>query len=185
MGQHTWPWPAQSQTDQIKRERPRGHSSSLVVSAMVKGHKGTGAGFRTGVSRQEARLLRTGILNRREREIVLLKARRQSTTDGTAVMRPSTADPASLVAPPAAPPTAPLAAPPAKEGAYATRLADAEARGLDGGGVDEEQRLRRLIRARAADAAQEAKQSTVTPAAALLLAQMRTQVAREAESAKK
>uniref|UniRef100_A0A7S2JAL3 Uncharacterized protein n=1 Tax=Haptolina brevifila TaxID=156173 RepID=A0A7S2JAL3_9EUKA len=111
-------------------------------------------------------LLRTGKLNRKEREVMLLKDRRKF---GAANL---------LLKPPAcSSQPAPLAA--AKQGTadtYEARLEEAEARGL--GGVDHAQQLRRLIRAREADEAAAHTQLSSSPAAAELLAQMRAQMAR-------
>ena len=70
---------------------------------------------------------------------------------------------------------------PASTGARDTRevrLAEAAARGLSGAGIDDQQMLRRLIRARDADqvASAAARESSITPAAASLLAQLRAEV---------
>jgi hypothetical protein len=135
-----------------------------------RGHKGSGAGFRTGLSTFETQLLRRGTTSRREREILLLRAARKR-PGAHEDAGPSLAPPATA----AAPPDVPAAA----EDTLEARLAEALARGLGGYGIDEDQMLRRLMRAREADATARAKaaENAVTPAAASLLSELRTQLA--------
>ena len=123
------------------------------------------------LGKKERYLLRTGKLNKAERRIVLLREERKAAGGDAAaaavLLREET--------PPAAPsptPALPEAAAPAPSNPEAW-LAEAAERNL--GGVDSTQQLRRLARVR--DAEEEARQkkaaTTLTPAAASLLANLR------------
>lgn len=107
--------------------------------------------------------MRTGTKNRAERRIILLREQRKA-PEAVSTAAASAAPPAEPTPPP------PVPAVSDKKG----RLAEAEARGL--GGVDEAQQLRRLARVqtKAEEARQQAAASTLTPAAASLLAQLRS-----------
>jgi SOS response regulatory protein OraA/RecX len=158
----------------------------LLVAAVVMG-KGTGKG--KGCVQQsrvfnklERRLLRQGRHSKKERTILLLREQKKCKQDTPTVPMPH--------------PTQGIgdaAAAPQQHGAEVeealqriatqsatrdTRLAEATARGLSGEGVSENQMLRRLIRARAAEeAAQEAAAAqAVTPAAARLLESLRAEI---------
>ena len=115
------------------------------------------------VSKKERYLMRTGTKNRAERRIILLREQRKA-PEAVSTAAASAAPPAEPTPPP------PVPAVSDKKG----RLAEAEARGL--GGVDEAQQLRRLARVqtKAEEARQQAAASTLTPAAASLLAQLRS-----------
>ena len=113
------------------------------------------------ISPKERYLLRTGkIPSKMERQIILMREQRLSSGD--------TAAPAAAAAAASAPPPVPAVLD--RRG----RLAEAAARGLDD--VDEAQQLRRLARVQtqAEEARQQAAASTLTPAAASLLAQLRS-----------
>ena len=110
--------------------------------------------------------MRTGTKNRAERRIILLREQRKA-PEGAATAASSAAPPPQPAEPAPPPPVRSVSD---KKG----RLAEAEARGL--GGVDEAQQLRRLARVqtKAEEARQQAAASTLTPAAASLLAQLRS-----------
>ena len=158
-----------------------------------KGHKGTGAGFRDGrfglqVDRYERLLLRKGQHNKKERDILLnrrlkqkggagrwaseLEERQQPTAPALLDIGISQQDDEEEVL------LRRLAAKPATR---ETRVAEAMARGLSGKGVDEEHMLRRLARVREAEQAakDEAAAKAVTPAAASLLADLRSQILKQ------
>ena len=112
------------------------------------------------ISPKERYLLRTGkIPSKMERQIILMREQRLSSGDTA---------PAAAAAAASAPPPVPAVLD--RRG----RLAEAAARGLDD--VDEAQQLRRLARVQtqAEEARQQAAASTLTPAAASLLAQLRS-----------
>ena len=133
------------------------------------------SGLQKKLTKKERWLLRTGNMpSKAERNIVLLRARRRGEPTGDEECRehrslpaPASADPEPASAQPAPPPVA-------ETSDRKARLAAAAALGLDG--VHEEQQLRRLARVQeqAEEAQQRATARTMTPAAADLLAQLRS-----------
>ena len=137
------------------------------------------SGLQKKLTKKERWLLRTGNMpSKAERNIVLLRAKRRGEPDGDeectehrSLPYPAGASDASAA--PAAP--AQSAPPPVAETSdRKARLAAAAALGLDG--VHEQQQLRRLARVQEAaeDKQQRATARTLTPAAADLLAQLRS-----------
>ena len=137
------------------------------------------SGLQKKLTKKERWLLRTGNMpSKAERNIVLLRAKRRGEPDGDeectehrSLPYPAGASDASAA--PAAP--AQSAPPPVAETSdRKARLAAAAALGLDG--VHEQQQLRRLARVQeqAEDKQQRATARTLTPAAADLLAQLRS-----------
>ena len=114
------------------------------------------------LGKKERYLLRTGKLNKAERRIVLLREERKAAGNVEETLPAASITTAAL----------PAAAAPAPSDPEA-RLAEAAARNL--GGVDPTQQLRRLARVREAEeeARQKRASSTLTPAAASLLAELR------------
>jgi hypothetical protein len=155
----------------ITLHAPMGHS---------RGHKGTGANFRDGVSKLERRLLAKGTLSAKERKIILLReekkaaaAKGSTAAGGTSSDLPSSAA-SSSSAPAASKKQEALIAQLKAEGTRKARLAEAAIRGLCSAGIDEKQSLRRLARIhQAEEAAAAAEAEKPTPAAATALAALR------------
>ena len=137
------------------------------------------SGLQKKLTKKERWLLRTGNMpSKAERNIVLLRAKRRGEPDGDeeCTEHRSLPYPAGASDASAAPAASAQAAPPpvAETSDRKARLAAAAALGLDG--VHEQQQLRRLARVQeqAEDKQQRATARTMTPAAADLLAQLRS-----------
>lgn len=141
-----------------------------------RGKQGKGVPESRIIDKYERNLLRKGLHNKREREILVRREQRKLDAQAPPPAQvmgkaPSRRDPNLEVE------LQRLSAQPATR---ETRLAEAEARGLSGAGVDDSQALRRLARARAAEeAAKEADTARLlTPAAASLLESLRADLRR-------
>ena len=137
------------------------------------------SGLQKKLTKKERWLLRTGNMpSKAERNIVLLRAKRRGEPDGDeeCTEHRSLPYPAGASDASAAPAASAQAAPPpvAETSDRKARLAAAAALGLDG--VDEQQQLRRLARVQeqAEDKQERAAAKRLTPAAADLLAQLRS-----------
>ena len=157
----------------ITLHAPMGHS---------RGHKGTGANFRDGVSKLERRLLAKGTLSAKERKIILLREERKAAAAASTAEGSTSKDIPSSVA------SSSSASAPfdeqkdvlvrlKAEGTRKARLAEAALRGLCSAGIDEKQVLRRLARVhQAEEAAAAAASERPTPAAASALAALRAEL---------
>ena len=137
------------------------------------------SGLQKKLTKKERWLLRTGNMpSKAERNIVLLRAKRRGEPDGDeeCTEHRSLPYPAGASDASAAPAASAQAAPPpvAETSDRKARLAAAAALGLDG--VHEQQQLRRLARVQeqAEEKQQRVTARTMTPAAADLLAQLRS-----------
>jgi hypothetical protein len=159
------------------------HSATSILSSMGrdKGSRGKMplSGLQKKLTKKERWLLRTGNMpSKAERSIVLLRAKRRGEPDGDeeCTEHRSLPYPAGASDASAAPAASAQAAPPpvAETSDRKARLAAAAALGLDG--VDEQQQLRRLARVQeqAEDKQERAAAKRLTPAAADLLAQLRS-----------
>jgi hypothetical protein len=158
------------------------HSATSILSmGRDKGSRGKMplSGLQKKLTKKERWLLRTGNMpSKAERSIVLLRAKRRGEPDGDeeCTEHRSLPYPAGASDASAAPAASAQAAPPpvAETSDRKARLAAAAALGLDG--VDEQQQLRRLARVQeqAEDKQERAAAKRLTPAAADLLAQLRS-----------
>ena len=138
--------------------------------------KGPGKGKYTGpqaavLGKFERNLLRMGLHNKKERDILLRRARKLDAAQATTSAQ---AEPVAQHDPELKASLEHLAAQPQT---WETKLAEAHARGLTGAGVDDTQVMRRLARARAADDAAKEREAAraITPAAASALASLRAE----------
>ena len=156
---------------------PTAQSPAAVLSKMGRDKGGRGkmplSGLQKKLTKKERWLLRTGNMpSRAERNIVLLRAKRRGEPTGDEEWNDHRSLPAPASAEPG--PSQPAPPPVTETSDRKARLAAAAALGLDG--VHEQQQLRRLARVQeqAEEAQQRAAARTLTPAAADLLAQLRS-----------
>lgn len=135
-----------------------------------RGHKGTGASFRDGVSKLERKLMRKGQLNAKERKIILMreerKAQQQQHSSSNAFSTEGAGAAAAAAKPVLDEEEVQLLKRLRAEGTRESRLAECALRGLSGVGIDEEQQLRRLARIHAEEAAAVAAEAAKPTSAA-------------------